>query len=58
MYIYRLVLCLVVGIYLLSPVIMDWWIDPSGAWYRPYVLWLLLVIAAFFLSSQRDADEL
>jgi hypothetical protein len=28
MYIYRLVLLLVVGIYLFSPAIMDWWIDP------------------------------
>jgi hypothetical protein len=26
MYIYRLVLLLVVGIYLFSPAIMDWWI--------------------------------
>ena len=32
MYIYRLVLLLVVGIYLFSPAIMDWWIDPNGAW--------------------------
>ena len=38
MYIYRLVLLLVVGIYLFSPAIMDWWIDPHGAWYRPYLL--------------------
>jgi len=38
MYIYRLVLLLVVGIYLFSPAIMDWWIDATGAWYRPYML--------------------
>ena len=31
MYIYRLVLLLVVGIYLFSPAIMDWWIDATGA---------------------------
>lgn len=30
MYIYRLVLLLVVGIYLFSPAIMDWWIDPTA----------------------------
>ena len=35
MYIYRLVLLLVVGIYLFSPTIMDWWIDANGEWYRP-----------------------
>ncbi len=56
MYIYRLVLLLVVGIYLFSPAIMDWWID--GAWYRPYLLWLILIVVTFILQSQKDADEL
>jgi O-antigen/teichoic acid export membrane protein len=57
MYIYRLVLLLVVGIYLFSPAIMDWWIDPNGAWYRPYLLWLILIVVTFILQSQKDADE-
>ena len=58
MYIYRLVLLLVIGIYLFSPAIMDWWIEPQGAWYRPYVLWLILIIAGILLQSPKDADEL
>jgi hypothetical protein len=58
MYIYRLVLLLVVGIYLFSPAIMDWWIDANGDWYRPYLLWLILIVVTFILQSQRDADEL
>ncbi|TKV89065.1 NarK/NasA family nitrate transporter [Pseudomonas aeruginosa] len=45
-------------IYLFSPAIMDWWIDPNGAWYRPYLLWLILIVVTFILQSQRDADEL
>ena len=49
MYIYRLVLLLVVGIYLFSPAIMDWWIDATGAWYRPYLLWLILIVVTFIL---------
>jgi hypothetical protein len=58
MYIYRLVLLLVVGIYLFSPAIMDWWINATGAWYRPYLLWLILIVVTFILQSQKDADEL
>ncbi len=54
MYIYRLVLLLVVGIYLFSPAIMDWWIDATGA----YLLWLILIVVTFILQSQKDADEL
>ena len=49
---------LVIGIYLFSPAIMDWWIEPQGAWYRPYVLWLILIIAGMLLQSPKDADEL
>jgi hypothetical protein len=58
MYIYRLVLILVVGIYLFSPAIMDWWIDADGVWYRPYLLWLILILVTFVLQGQRDVDEL
>mgnify|MGYP000104847075 CR=1 FL=1 len=53
-----IVLILVVGIYLFSPAIMDWWIEPTGAWYRPYLLWLILIVVTFILQSQKDADEL
>jgi len=42
MYIYRLVLLL----------------DATGAWYRPYLLWLILIVVTFILQSQKDADEL
>lgn len=58
MYIYRLVLILVVGIYLFSPAIMDWWIASDAAWYRPYLLWLVLIVVTFVLQSGSDADQL
>ena len=28
------------------------------AWYRPYLLWLILIVVTFILQSQKDADEL
>lgn len=58
MYIYRLVLILVVGMYLFSPAIMDWWTAADSTWYRPYLLWLILIVVTFILQSQRDANEL
>lgn len=58
MYIYRLVLILVAGIYLFSPAIMDWWTAADSAWYRPYILWLILIVVTFILQSQKDANEL
>ena len=57
MHIYRLVLALVTGLYLFSPAIMDWWIKADAAWYRPYLLWLLLIAITFVVQSQRDAER-
>ncbi len=57
MYIYRLVLILVIGIYLFSPAIMDWWTAVDNEWYRPYLLWLILIVVTFLLQTQRDTDE-
>lgn len=58
MYIYRLVLILVVSIYLFSPAIMQWWTAADSAWYRPYLLWLILIAITFILQSQKETDEL
>ena len=57
MYMYRLVLILVVGMYLFSPAIMEWWTAADSTWYRPYLLWLILIVVTFVLQSQNDADE-
>lgn len=57
MHIYRLALVLVGGLYLFSPTIMDWWIEPGGAWYKPYLLWLILIVITLILQSERDADQ-
>ncbi|SDT92279.1 hypothetical protein SAMN05216296_0599 [Pseudomonas pohangensis] len=58
MQIYRLVLLLAVGIYLFSPAIVDWWASIGSVWYRPYLLWLILILATCVLQRQNDADEL
>ncbi len=58
MYIYRLVFLLILGVYIFSPVIMDWWIAPGGAWYRPYVIWLAIIALAYWLERKRGPNEL
>lgn len=57
MYIYRLVLILVVSMYLFSPAIMQWWTAADSVWYRPYLLWLILIAVTFVLQSQKETDE-
>lgn len=58
MYIYRLVLLLMVIIYLLSPSIMEWWVTDDGMWYKPYLFWLMTIIATILLQGKHDVDEL
>ncbi len=58
MYIHRLILLFVFVIFLVSPAIIDWWLSPTGAWYRPYALWLLLIGASIWLQRWQEDDEL
>lgn len=58
MYIYRLVFLLVLAIYIFSPVIMDWWIEPGSVWYRPFLLWFGVIALSFWLDMRRNANEL
>jgi len=57
MYIYRVVFLLILAIYVFSPVILDWWILPGSAWYRPYVLWFAVIVMGMWLDYRRDPNE-
>lgn len=58
MYINRLLL-LVVGVVLIFfPAIESWMISSETVWYRPYQLWLLIVIASYWNQRTRYPDEL
>ena len=57
MYHYRLGMAFLVGIYLLSPIVMDWWLDSHGAWYRPFAIWGGLIALTLWLEQKRKLDE-
>lgn len=58
MYINRALL-LVVGIALIFfPAIEEWMISSQSAWYRPYLLWLMIIVAAYWNQRTRQTDEL
>ncbi len=58
MYINRALL-LIVGIaFIFFPVIEDWVSRGGAVWYRPYQLWLFIVIAAYWNQRSRPTDEL
>ena len=58
MYINRALLLAVGVIMVFMPSIAQWLAGSDTAWYRPYQLWLLLVIAAYWNQRSRYPDEL
>lgn len=58
MYIDRLILLFVAGAFLLSPIVIDWWSANGSAWYRPYLIWMLLIALAFWIARSRDLNDL
>ncbi|EHA14823.1 hypothetical protein [Halomonas sp. HAL1] len=57
MYVYRIMLFLVFGGYLLSPLLMNGWSDPGSAWYRPFAIWGGLIALTLWLEQKRKLDE-
>lgn len=58
MYIDRLVILFIVGGYFLSPMVMEWSSQGGTAWYRPYVVWLMLIGLGYWITRSRDLDGL
>lgn len=57
MYIDRLVILFIIGAYVLSPAIARWWIEAGTEWYRPYVIWAVLIGLSYWITKSRDLDE-
>lgn len=58
MYIPRSILILLVIVYLLFLVSADWINASEGAWYRPFLVGLLIVAVASWTHRERETDEL
>jgi hypothetical protein len=58
MYIDRLILIFILGTFLLSPSLMSWAETGGLAWYRPFLIWGILIILIFWISRSSDLDGL
>jgi hypothetical protein len=39
--------------YIFSPSLFNWIINPEGAWYRPYLAWVAVIVIAFVMQIRR-----
>lgn len=58
MYINRALLLLVGITFILFPIIEEWISHSESEWHRPYQIWLLIIIAAYWNQRSRTSDEL
>ena len=58
MYINRTLLLVICIVILFFPGIEDWLLGSQTAWYRPYLPWLLIILAAYWNQRTRHTDEL
>jgi len=49
----RLVILLLLIAYIFSPTLFNWIINPDGAWYRPYIVWVVVIVIAFIMQIRR-----
>ena len=40
--------------YIFAPTAFNWVISPSGAWYKPFIVWLFIVIGAYLLQKHNQ----
>lgn len=58
MYINRALLLILGLAFIFYPSIEGWLLSGATAWHRPYQLWLLIIVAAYWNQRSRYPDEL
>ena len=51
----RPLLLLVLLAYIFSPILLGWVTNPSGVWYKPYIVWMLVVVVAFVVQTRKKS---
>ena len=54
---YRLVATLLLLSIVVFPMAIQWAEEPSGRWFRPFVVWAMLVFAAYVAYRHRGRNE-
>ena len=50
----RPILLLLLVLYIFAPTIFSWIIDPEGAWYRPFLIWVLVIVITYIIQSTKE----
>jgi len=56
MYLHRLLLLLLPALYLMLPMVVDWWQAYQGPWHHPFLAWLAFILFLILLDRRRKPD--
>ncbi len=56
MYLNRILLLVLVLLYVFAPIMADWIAAGGTQWYRPHVIWLLVIVASA-LALYRERND-
>lgn len=48
----KVILLLLLALFLLVSPFMAWWANPAAPWYRPYLIWLLIIALTWWLARR------
>lgn len=43
--------------YIVAPPLLNWITAPTGAWYKPFLIWLIVVVVAFVVQARSGQDD-
>ncbi len=53
----RLVILLLLIAYIFSPTLFSWIINPEGAWFRPYIAWVAVIVIAYLVQARKKRSH-
>lgn len=53
---HRLLLLILLVAYIFTPTLFNWIVSPEGSWYRPFIIWLIIIILAFSLQKYQKSS--
>ncbi|GLS26882.1 hypothetical protein [Marinibactrum halimedae] len=53
----RLLILLLLVAYVFSPTVFNWMVSPNGVWYRPFLVWLLVIVIAYLFQGRSQNGQ-
>lgn len=54
----RPLLLLVLVAYIFSPTLYAWIINPAVAWYKPYIIWAMVIVVAYIMQNRSKSHDI